>query len=122
MNSIAEDIKRRGRISGPSKLHRVVREFRKLNPDMTLQAVEVFMLIARDEGTSISAIVKQTGISLGGGSCHVAYLGSYDRNKKPGLGLVEQKEVLEDRRTKELKLTSRGRMLRDSLVDILGDR
>lgn len=102
-----------------NKAHRLIREFRKLHPELSCQVAETFLMIALDEGATVSSIGEKMGVSTAAASRHVSHLGKYDRRRNPGLGLVETRETLEDRRVKELRLTAKGRRVRDTLIDLM---
>lgn len=107
--------------SGVRRAYRLIREFRKLHPEITCQLAESFLIVAMAETTTVSEVARKMGTSTAAASRHVAHLGTWDRKKSPGLGLVEMRETLADRRVKEVKLTSKGRMIAETLAEIVGD-
>lgn len=106
-------------VASINRAYRLIREFRKLHPELSCQVAEAFLIVAMDERTTVGGIADRMGISASAASRHVAHLGKYDRRKNPGLALIEMRESAEDRRIKELRLTAKGRRIRDSITDIL---
>jgi len=104
-----------------TRAYRLIREFRKMHPEITCQLAEAFLIIAMSDGTTVSEIGRRMGTTTATASRHVAHLGKWDRRREPGLGLVEMHETLSDRRVKEVRLNSKGRMVAESLAQIVGD-
>jgi DNA-binding MarR family transcriptional regulator len=101
-------------------LRRCLEEFRKLNPDIKVSAAMAFLMVCTDDGTTVSGIAQALGIPLATASRYVSELGRTNRYKTPGYGLVEMREVITDRRNKEVRLTAKGRAVRDSLMSCMG--
>jgi DNA-binding MarR family transcriptional regulator len=83
--------------------------FRGQRETMPLQYVEVFLLVAADEGRNFSTYATRIGSSQSLMSRHVADLGSVNRYHTEGLGLLETYDDLMDRRNKLIRLTAKGR-------------
>lgn len=83
--------------------------------EISLHAVEIFLRVARSDiaGAPLTSkeIAKITGLSTSAISRNIAYLGDWNRNKTPGLGLVEAKPQPFDRRSKPVRLTAKGRLM-----------
>lgn len=93
-----------------------VDELRKLDPELQLQTVKVFLLVAEQPGILQGDIANLANISQGGSSRNVHALGKRHRKGKPGLGLIAQRSDDEDIRRVRLYLTDRGRALLDRLA------
>lgn len=99
-----------------TRIYRVLREFRKSNPKMTVGLAECFTLIVLDEGQSMSDLAHHLGISLAAVSRYCRDLGGRpSRHGHPGLGLVETREDPNDIRTKKVHLTPAGRRVAETL-------
>ena len=89
--------------------------------EISLHAVEVFLRVARSDlaGNPLNSreIAAATGLSTSAVSRNIACLGDWHR-QNPGLGLVEAKPQLADRRCKPVRLTTKGRLL-CALIDHL---
>lgn len=83
--------------------------FRAANPTMTLQQLVSFLLVAKDEGLPVSDYARKAGLAQGVMTRNLFDLGEYNRRKEPGLGLVEQRPDLQDRRAHLTYLTHKGR-------------
>jgi DNA-binding MarR family transcriptional regulator len=73
--------------------------------------VLTFLLVAKREDRTVSELAKVAGISLGTMSRQLADLGETNRYGSPGLGLIEQRAELADRRYMRHRLTPRGHAL-----------
>jgi DNA-binding MarR family transcriptional regulator len=83
--------------------------FRDLNPTMTLQQLVSFLLVAKDEGKLVTDYARTAGLAQGVMTRNLFDLGEFNRRREPGLGLVEQRNSLEDRRAHLTHLTRKGR-------------
>ena len=124
MGSTTKETKGRTGIRAASSLkhlHRVITEFRKLDGDISAQVIETFLLVAQKEGIMVHQIADQMDVATATASRHVATLGQWNRYRRPGMGLVELREVLSDRRYKEATLTDKGREFRDRIASLMED-
>lgn len=83
--------------------------FRVANPTMTLQQLVTFLFVAKDEGCTVSHYARAAGLAQGVMTRNLFDLGEFNRRKEPGLGLVEQRPDLQDRRAHLTYLTHKGR-------------
>lgn len=83
--------------------------FRAKNPTMTLQQLVSFLLVAKEQGLTVSWYAQKAGLAQGVMTRNLFDLGEYNRRKEPGLGLVEQRPDLQDRRAHLTYLTHAGR-------------
>lgn len=96
---------------------RVVAEIRKVDPEMSLPELHVFLLIANEEeGMSLTDVSGKAGVALATASRYIGHLGQIDRNYKPGLGLLDSREDPRERRKKIISLTDKGRQLVDKMT------
>ena len=93
-----------------------VDELRKLDPELQLQTVKVFLLVAERPGILQGDIADLASISQGGSSRNVHALGKRHRSGKRGLGLIVQRSDKADIRKVRLYLTDKGRALADRLT------
>lgn len=80
-----------------------------VHPTMPLQLAMTFLAVAADEGLTVTALATKRGVGTSIMSRHLQDLGSVNRHKKPGLGLVitVQREH-GDRREYQVFLTEHG--------------
>lgn len=83
--------------------------FRAANPTMTLQQLASFLFVAKDEGKQVSSYAREAGLAQGVMTRNLFDLGEFNRRREPGLGLVEQRPDLNDRRAHLTYLTHKGR-------------
>ena len=101
------------------KVFNILQLFRSIDPQMPIGAARSFLLIAAEQGKSVTDLKSRGGHALASASRYHRYLGEIDRNQKPGMGLVVAKQNVEDSRKKSLKLTPKGRLLMGGLNAIL---
>jgi DNA-binding MarR family transcriptional regulator len=99
------------------KAIRSIEELRKLDQEMQMQTAMVFLLVAHDEGCNVRDIERQSGLSSASASRNVAALSSFHRKGRPGHNLIALKPSLEDRRSKQLYLTTKGRAVLKSILE-----
>lgn len=99
-------------------LRSVIRQFKGQDPFMSAQVMEVFLTVCIGEDLTILDLGHRLGIPKSTASRHVSYLGQIYRAGKPGLKLVETTETVSDRRTKTIRLTDKGRALRDEIQSL----
>ena len=83
--------------------------FRAIRSTMPLQYVTAFLLVAMDEGKTVSEYAKQAGVSLSVMSRHLLDIGERNRYMEDGFGLVMAKPSPNSLREKEVYLTTKGR-------------
>lgn len=98
----------------------VLEEFRKVDPEMQMQAAAVFLAVAsRDDAITMTELREAVGISQSSVSRNVAALGQINRLHGPGFNLLEAREDPEERRRKIVALTPKGRTLARALAQAL---
>jgi len=105
------------------KLQRVVEEFRKLDPEMQLQTVLAFILVAHKQSQGNTITIKEVGEMLGvtsaSASRNVAALTSINRSRRTGHELVVTYENPEFRVEKFIELTDKGKALVTRLENLV---
>lgn len=97
------------------RVFRTVEEFRKMNPDMQIQAVATFALVALQPGITIKELRERTGTVQSTCSRNVALLSEGYHNGKAGYGLVEAQPDPYDSRRKVVFLTAKGKRVAETL-------
>ncbi len=81
---------------------------------MPVSLVATFLLVTLKEGRTVSELAKAAGISLAKMSRQLADLSDVNRYGAPGLGLIEMRVELYDRRFMRSRLTEKGRAFREA--------
>jgi DNA-binding MarR family transcriptional regulator len=89
---------------------------RAKNPKMTLQQLTALLLVAAEEGQQVVKYASRAGIAQGVMTRHLFDLGAFSRTREEGLGLVEQRPDLMDRRSHLTYLTHAGRRLLHDII------
>ncbi|MBZ9671648.1 MarR family winged helix-turn-helix transcriptional regulator [Mesorhizobium sp. ES1-3] len=100
-----------------SKAIAFLAEFRKLDSEMQMQTALIFLLIAKDEGCSVRDLEQLTGLTSASCSRNVAALSDVGRKGNPGHNLVAVKVDADDRRQRNLFLTTKGRAVLASALE-----
>ena len=79
--------------------------------DMPASKVMTLLTVALKEGLTVDDYAKRARISPTTMSRHLLDLGDIDRNKVPGLGLVEGRTNITNQRERIYQLTPKGRSL-----------
>lgn len=101
--------------SGMMKVFQILEEFRKVYPDMQMQAASVFAIIAMNPGITMKELGQRTGLAQSSCSRNVALLSDKLKHDKDGYGLVVASEDPLERRRKVVHLTPRGNRVASSL-------
>ncbi len=96
------------------KLQTILQELIAIDPEFPIQWVTVFGEIASEEGISLKDISDRTGISMSVMSRTIGALSNARRMGKP-YGLIMVKNAKDDRRRKELFLSTKGKKLVEKL-------
>lgn len=88
--------------------------FRRANPTMTLQQLTAFLQVAQKEGQQVTHYAARAGVAQGVMTRHLFDLGETNRKREPGLGLLEQRADIMDRRAHLTYLTHKGRQVVDA--------
>lgn len=101
-------------------ISRVLTELRKIDPEMPIQVASVFLEVALSENPiSMSDLGTRAGIAQSSVSRNVATLGKVNRFHQPGHDLLEAHEDPVERRRKLVTLTAKGRMVAQSISEIV---
>lgn len=98
------------------KAFQLIEKFRELFPDIPMQTISVFLIIAMKPGISQRELLKLMGTSQSGVSRNVMALANVNRHGKPGLGLIVQLRDPFDARQISLGLSPTGKMLIDRVI------
>lgn len=96
----------------------LLRELQKIDPEFPLQYAVCFTEISLNEGLSLTALSKKTGMALSTVSRIVGAL-SQHRQKGTPYGLVNVEISPTERRRKELHLTAKGSAVMENITAIL---
>ena len=95
----------------PTKTDRlldILREFQKIDPEFPLQYAICLLEISQDEGLSITTLAERTGLTLSTVSRIVGALAKKRQKGRP-YDLIKTSFAKDQRRRKELTLTTKGR-------------
>lgn len=98
------------------KFENVLDALATVDPEFPIQWASVYSYIAKNEGCALKDVSDDTGISMSVMSRTIGALSNYRRMGKP-YGLVLVKTAKDDKRRKELFLSTKGKKL---LTKILG--
>ncbi|WP_018698106.1 MarR family winged helix-turn-helix transcriptional regulator [Amorphus coralli] len=98
----------------------LVEEFRKVDPEMQLQTVWLFLLAAKYEPCSQNYLTKLSGYTRTTVSRNMAILSEIGGRGREGHDLVAQQIDPEDRRSRIITLTPKGRAIYRSVQFIIG--
>ena len=93
--------------------------FKALRDTMPLQYVTAFLLVAMEEGHSVSEYARRLGISPSLMTRHLSDLGDTNRYHEAGFGLVEHYDDPKDKRFRFVRLTPKGRGVVGQIVRAL---
>jgi DNA-binding MarR family transcriptional regulator len=93
-----------------------VEPFREIRPTMPLQYVIAFLLVAMDEGLSVSDYAQRAGVSLSVMSRHLLDIGERNRHMEEGFGLITSRQSPLELRRNEIYLTPKGKALLHKIV------
>ena len=87
--------------------------------DLPVNQVVSLFTVATKEGLTVDEYAKRAGISPTTMSRHLLDLGDRTRKLQPGLGLVEGRDNIQNRREKNYSLTPKGRALATKVAGAL---
>ena len=93
--------------------------FRSIRSTMPLQYVYAFLLVAMEEGLSVSDYAKRSGVSLSVMSRHLLDIGERNRHMEEGFGLITSRPNPLELRKHELFLTTKGQAIKHKIVSQL---
>jgi DNA-binding MarR family transcriptional regulator len=124
MQSTADTIADEDR-SALSALAAALRPWREMSDpgiSMPISIVSTFAMVAMRPDRTVSEYAKSAGVSLTNMSRQLADLGDVNRRGAPGLGLVERRVELHDRRFMRHKLTPKGHALVRQIASALAPK
>lgn len=92
--------------------------FRELRDTMPMQYVTTFLLVALNEGKSVTEYATMAGVSKSVMSRHILDIGERDRYMEEGFGLVTYRPHPMELRRHEVLLTDKGRALLHRLARV----
>jgi DNA-binding MarR family transcriptional regulator len=104
------------------RLYKVVDAMRDVDAILPIQTFAAFLVVALEDGQSITAIGDKIGLSQSAASRNLSSLAEWDWRKKTGLKLVEYRQDRMNLSVKTCHLTPKGQKLVQSFVDILEGR
>lgn len=102
-----------------NKLKLAMSEFQNLEESIPLQLCITFIIVALNDGCSLTDVWKQTGWAQSTVSRHMLDLGPYNRHKQPGFGLVQSERDPMELRKNIYSLTPKGKVLAAKILDIM---
>lgn len=103
------------------KLDRAINALREHDAEMQAQTISILLQVAVNPGIAMRALEERTGLRSSSVSRNVTALSDLHRSGKPGLGMVVAKEDPDDRRSKQVFLTTKGNRVVERLLEILKD-
>jgi DNA-binding MarR family transcriptional regulator len=115
-----EEIMPNNTSSALTRIDRLMREARSsMHSDVPSQLIQMFVLVALNEGKSLTEIAEIAGSKLSTASRHMLDLGDRNRKKLPGYGLVASRQDPMSLRTNIYTLTPKGRLFAERLADVI---
>lgn len=102
-----------------NRVIRLLNEFKKLDPKISLDEVYLFLEIARTPDQRLAQLEKSTGLNQPKLSRAASHLGQYEKLNQQGLGLVDFRADPENLSAKLFRLTRKGDLVLDSISHIL---
>ncbi len=92
-------------------LYRAVLQMRELSPTMPLAELQMFLLVAMNEGASLTELCDLADMKKSTGSRYLLDLSEKTRGGSPGYGLVARDVDPDELRRNMYALTPKGRSL-----------
>lgn len=103
-------------------LDRAIRELRTaIDPNVPTQVIQAVLVVAQDEGQTLSDYARRLGANISTASRHFLDLGERNRKMEKGYQLIERQVDPKNLRINRYYLTTKGRLLIQSLVESMGD-
>lgn len=90
-------------------LQAMVKRLREINSTLSVGALEMFLLVAMNEGASMTELLDKTGTKKPTGSRYLMDLSDKRRDGSRGYGLVSRDPDPSDYRRNQYTLTKKGR-------------
>jgi len=100
----------------------VLKELRQINPEIGIQTLSVFFLIAKEEGIGVMEIAEKLDISGASASRNVNLLSKDKKYGVKGFGLVVSDYDIHERRRKVVTLSPAGRALIKRFTEVYTSR
>lgn len=97
----------------------LIEEFRKLRKDMPISHAFVFLMVAQEEGLTVSEYAERAKVGQTVMTRWLFDIGSHSRTRDPGLGLVTQRSDPNDLRRHQTFLTQKGKEMAYDLIRVL---
>jgi DNA-binding MarR family transcriptional regulator len=94
----------------------VLEAFREVRADMPATHIYSFLTVALEEGLGVHEYARRAGIPQTTMTRHLLDLGSMDRKRQPGLGLLAQRMDPADLRKHQTFLTPAGRAVLNKVI------
>lgn len=109
------------------RMSKALAEFQAIHRGVTVELVNVFLMVSLDEGQRSIDYSRKTGLSQSTISRYLLDLSQYrrqltedsDTGRQEGHGLIRSEVDLQELRAKRYFMTPRGKALRDRVVGIL---
>jgi DNA-binding MarR family transcriptional regulator len=102
-------------VAAINKNLKMIEIFRHLDIEMPVGQIAFFLNAAKLEGSSLREISDAAGTKITTASRYLSNLGSRNRFRQEGLGLLDAYENPENRRQKVVVLTDQGRKVLEML-------
>lgn len=97
-------------------IYALLSAFKKIRPTMPLQHAVTFVLVAMDEGQGVLEYAERADVAQTVMTRHLLDIGSQNRFREPGYGLLIQRQDPLDLRKHQTFLTREGRALLHEIV------
>lgn len=104
------------------RLARAIESARMVDSTMPVQTLAAFLVIAAEEGQTITAIGNKVGIPSSSATRNVSALSDWDWKKKVGLKLVEYRQDPMNLSVKNVFLTKKGQHLAEQMAVAIGGK
>lgn len=103
-------------------LDRAIRELRTaIDPNVPTQVIQAVLAVAQDEGQTLSTYASRLGTNISTASRHFLDLGERNRKMEKGYQLIDRQVDPSNLRINRYYLTTKGRLLVQSLIDSMGE-
>lgn len=96
-----------------------VEHFRTLDPEIPSQVIQLFIIISRNQGETLTTIADKAGQTLTSASRNAYALSAWRKHQVQGFDLVALDPDPYDRRKQRVTLTNKGRKFIDTLSTLL---
>lgn len=107
-NASAGDNLSRDERAALERFLQVLETLRDLKPNMPLHMAAAFVRVSLREGASVADLTRDAGVAQSVMSRHLLDIGPQNRDREPGLGLIEHKLSPGNLRVHEVVLTRKG--------------